>query len=372
MQIAQTMAGFSLAKADDFRRAISKKDNETMLALKQSFLDGAVSKGYKSDHALSVYNHILKFADYGFNKSHSVAYATLTYQMAYLKTYHPDAFYASILNSSAGTSDTKLMGYMDELRTLKIKLMPPNIQTPSTQFIIQDHQLIAPLTLLKGIHPELVLRIQKVRLQGPFADFFDCVTRLYPLDVTLQHHSSLIDAGAYDVFGLPRATLRASLQNAMKNAAIQSTFLDEQTGLLPPTSLPKIPMVEAEDKPFENLEKELDVTGMILSQSVLGNYRQPKNGPVIPTIQESKRTNQVVTTGGLIRTIRVVKTKAGQTMAFVTIYDETDKLELILFPKLYERFGAELERGQLVVVTGTQDLEKNDNFLVDQIRLMKS
>jgi hypothetical protein len=86
MQIAQTMAGFSLAKADDFRRAISKKDNESMLALKQAFLEGAVSKGYKSDHALSVYNHILKFADYGFNKSHSVAYATLTYQMAYLKT----------------------------------------------------------------------------------------------------------------------------------------------------------------------------------------------------------------------------------------------------------------------------------------------
>ena len=372
MQIAQTMAGFSLAKADDFRRAISKKDNESMLALKQSFLDGAVSKGYKSDHALSVYNHILKFADYGFNKSHSVAYATLTYQMAYLKTYHPHAFYAAILNSSAGTSDTKLMGYMDELRTLKIKLMPPNIQTPSIQFTIQENQLIAPLTLLKGIHPDLVLRIQQVRLQGPFVDFFDCVTRLYPLDLTLQHHLSFIDAGAYDGFGLPRATLRASLQNAMKNAAIQSTFLDEQTGLLPPSSLPKIPMVEAEDKPFENLEKELDVTGMILSQSVLGTYRQPKNGPVIPTIQESKRTNQVITTGGLIRTIRVVKTKAGQTMAFVTIYDETDKLELIVFPKLYERIGSQLERGKLVVVTGTQDLEKNDNFLVDQIRFIQS
>jgi DNA polymerase-3 subunit alpha len=264
------------------------------------------------------------------------------------------------------------MGYMDELRTLKIKLMPPNIQTPSIQFTIQDNQLIAPLTLLKGINSELVLRIQQVRLQGPFADFFDCITRLYPLDVTLQHHGSLIDAGAYDSFGFSRATLRASLPNAMKNAAIQSTFLDEQTGLLPPTSLPKIPMVEAVDKPFENLEKELDVTGMILSQSVLGMYRQPKNGPVIPTIQESKRSKQVVTTGGLIRTIRVVKTKAGQTMAFVTIYDETDKLELILFPKLYERIGAELERGQLVVVTGTQDLEKIDNFLVDQIRLMKS
>jgi DNA polymerase-3 subunit alpha len=229
MQIAQTMAGFSLAKADDFRRAISKKDNETMLALKQSFLDGAVSKGYKSDHALSVYNHILKFADYGFNKSHSVAYATLTYQMAYLKTYYPHSFYAAILNSSAGTSDTKLMGYMDELRTLKIKLLPPNIQTPSIQFSIQDNQLIAPLTLLKGIHSELVLRIQQVRRKGPFADFFDCVTRLYPLDLTLQQHLSFIDAGAYDGFSLSRATLRASLQNAMKNAAIQSTFLDESS-----------------------------------------------------------------------------------------------------------------------------------------------
>jgi DNA polymerase-3 subunit alpha len=264
------------------------------------------------------------------------------------------------------------MGYMDELRTLKIKLMPPNIQTPSTQFTIVDNQLIAPLTMLKGIHTDLVLQIQQVRLQGPFADFFDCITRLYPLNLTIQHHLSFIDAGAYDNFGISRATLRASLQNAIKNAAIQSTFLDEQTGLLPPSSLPKMPMVDAEDKPFENLEKELDVTGMILSQSVLGNYRQPKNGPAIPTIQESKRTTQVVTTGGLIRTIRVVKTKAGQTMAFVTIYDETDKLELILFPKLYERIGSQLERGQLVMVTGTQDLEKNDNFLVDQIRFIKS
>ena len=372
MQIAQTMAGFSLAKADDFRRAISKKDNESMLALKQLFLDGAVSKGYKSDHALSVYNHILKFADYGFNKSHSVAYATLTYQMAYLKTYHPHAFYVAILNASAGTSDTKLMGYMDELRTLQIKLMPPNIQTPSTQFSVVDQRLIAPLTLLKGINTDLVTRIHQVRLQGPFVDFFDCVTRLYPLNLTMQHHTNLIDAGAYDSFGLTRAVLRASLPNAMKNAAIQSTFLDEQTGLLPPTSLPKMPMVDAEDKPFENLEKELDVTGMILSQSVLGTYRQPKNGPVIPTIQESKRTNQIVTTGGLIRTIRVVKTKAGQTMAFATIYDETDKLELILFPRLYERIGGQLERGQLVLVTGTLDQEKNDNFLVDQIRFIKS
>lgn len=372
MQIAQTMAGFSLAKADDFRRAISKKDTETMLALKQSFLDGAVAKGYKADHALSVYNHILKFADYGFNKSHSVAYATLTYQMAYLKTYYPHAFYAAILNSSSASSDTKLMAYLDELRQLNIALIPASIQTPSHQFMMVNKNLRAPLTMLKGINTEFVTMVSKVLTAGPFKDFFDCVIRLYPFQVTVNQHLSLIDAGAYDCFGINRATMRASLPNAMKNAAIQATFIDGQTGLLPESSLPKIPLVQAEDAHFENLERELDVTGMILSQSVLGVHRQTKTGQPIITIAEVKQTNQVVTTGGLIRQIRVVKTKAGTMMAFVTIYDETDSLELIIFPKLYEKVGSQLVRGVILIVSGTSDQEKRQNFIVDQTRFIKA
>lgn len=371
MQIAQVMGGFTLAKADDFRRAVSKKDTATMLALKQAFIDGAVGRGYKADHALSVYNHILKFADYGFNKSHSVAYATLTYHMAYLKTYYPLVFYAAILNSSANSADTKLLAYLDELRQLKIQLAPPNIQTPSLQFTIVNTQLIAPLTLLKGIQPDLVKQIIHVRHQGPFHDFFDCVIRLHPLGMTANQHLACIDAGAYDSFHINRATLRASLPNAMKNAAIQATFLDEQTGLLPETSLPKMPLVEATDSHFENLEKELDVTGMILSQSVLGQHRFPKGEAPITTIQETKLSKQSVTTGGLIRQLRVIKTKAGQMMAFATIYDETDSLELIIFPKLYERMGPQLLRGQLVVVSGTLDQEKDHHFLVDQLRMLK-
>jgi len=371
MQIAQVMAGFSLAKADDFRRAISKKDSETMLALKQAFLDGAVSKGYKADHALSVYNHILKFADYGFNKSHSVAYATLTFQMAYLKTYHPHAFYTAILNGSSASSDTKLMAYLDELRQLNIQLSPPNIQTPSHHFLMVGKKINAPLTMLKGINLEFVKITQAALKAGPFKDFFDCVTRLYPYQITLNQHMNLIDAGAYDCFGVNRATLRASLPNAVKNAAIQAAFIDGQTGLLPESSLPKIPLIQAEDSHFENLEKELDVTGMILSQNVLGVHRQNKGGLPISTVQEVKLTKQVVSTGGLIRQLRVVKTKTGSMMAFATMYDETDAIELIIFPKLYERIGGQLTRGQLVIVTGTLDQAKPTNFIVDQIRTLK-
>jgi DNA polymerase-3 subunit alpha len=189
--------------------------------------------------------------------------------------------------------------------------------------------------------------------------------------MTANQHLACIDAGAYDSFHINRATLRASLPNAMKNAAIQATFLDEQTGLLPETSLPKMPLVEATDSHFENLEKELDVTGMILSQSVLGQHRFPKGEAPITTIQETKLSKQSVTTGGLIRQLRVIKTKAGQMMAFATIYDETDSLELIIFPKLYERMGPQLLRGQLVVVSGTLDQEKDHHFLVDQLRMLK-
>lgn len=368
MQIAQTMAGFSLAKADDFRRAISKKDLATMQTLKQSFIEGAISKGYKSDHALSVYNHILKFADYGFNKSHSVAYATLTYQMAYLKTYFPQAFYASILNVSGYNSDSKMMSYLDELKLLNIALTPPSIQQPTSHFVIKDQSLIAPLTMIKGINADIVSKIISVRALGPFNHFFDCVTRLFAVGLTSAHHLALIDAGAYDGFHIPRSTLRASLPNALKQASIHSTFLEGGTSLLPPESLPTLPLIEGKEDALENLEKELETLGMILSQSVIAKVRQQKQGPPILTILEAKKSTQVVHTGGLIRAIRVVKTKAGQTMAFATIYDETDSLELIVFPKLYEKVSSQLVRGQLLVVSGTLDQERNHNFLVDQLK----
>ncbi|MFZ9139823.1 MAG: OB-fold nucleic acid binding domain-containing protein [Bacilli bacterium] len=158
----------------------------------------------------------------------------------------------------------------------------------------------------------------------------------------------------------------------MKNAAIQSTFMDEATGLLPTSSLPKMAYIESQDSAFDNLEKELDVTGMILSQSVMGPYRLDKQNQALITIQEAKKSNQVVMTGGLIRTIRVVKTKAGQTMAFITMYDETDKLDLVIFPKLYEKVGLQLARGQMIIVVGTVDKEKQDSLIVDQIRNVKS
>jgi DNA polymerase-3 subunit alpha len=184
MQIAQKMAGFSLSQADDFRRIISKKDSDAMKNLKENFLHGAVSQGFKSDHALSVFNHIVKFADYGFNKSHSVAYATITYHMAYLKTYYPLYFYQSLLKFTS-SNDTKFLAYFDELRQLKINILSPDITKPYRYFTIAGQSFVAPLTMIKGINDSLLQVIQKVLQSGPFVDFYDAVTRLYPYKITI-------------------------------------------------------------------------------------------------------------------------------------------------------------------------------------------
>ncbi len=374
MQIAQVMAGFSLAKADDFRRAIAKKDNEQMSQLKADFIRGAVSQGYKEDHASSVYNHINKFADYGFNKSHSVAYAVISYQMLYLKTHYPQAFFATLLNQNSISQDEKLSHYLEEIRSLKIPILSPSLSHPTSRFTLQNSSLVAPLSLIKGIHKDLALVIEKEWNQKPFDDFFDFVTRLYGHKLTATQCLALIDAGACDDFHPSRASLRASIPNAMKNAAISSTFLDESLGLLPDTPLPKMSYVIAEDSPLENIERELEVLANFLSQSVLDRFTPPVDFPPLQTIQTiiQQHSSNSIATGGIIKQRRIVQTKSGQTMAFVTLYDETGSLEAIIFPRLFEQVSASLERGRIVMITGKKDAEKANTLLVDQLKDVQS
>ncbi len=370
MQIAEKMAGFSLSKADDFRRAISKKDAIKMQELKATFLRGSVSQGYKEDHALSVFNHIVKFADYGFNKSHSVAYAVISYQMLYLKTYYPHAFYAALLNQTSGSSDSKLSQYLEEIRTLKFPIKPPSLLYPTSRFMIYKGTLIAPLTLIKGMSRDLVKTIEKEFHRLPFVDLFDFVTRLYNHKLTAQMCLNLIDAGAMDGFNRTRASLRATIPNAMKNASVASTFIDEALGLLPPDSLPKMPYIDADDHPLENIERELDVLENFLSQSVIQRFPAPADFPPLQSITLVTQTSSssILATGGIIKQRRIIQTKTGQTMAFMTLYDETGSLECIIFPRLYEMISGLLERGRIVAVTGKKDAEKQNTLLVDQLK----
>lgn len=374
MQIAQVMAGFSLAKADDFRRAVAKKDGDQMAQLKADFIRGAISQGYKEDHATSVYNHINKFADYGFNKSHSVAYAVLSYQMLYLKTHYPHAFFATLLNQNSISQDEKLSQYLDEIRSLKIPIQSPSLAHPTSRFTLKKGALVAPLSLIKGIHRDVAKAIEKEWTLRPFEDFFDFVTRLYGHKISAAQCLALIDAGACDTFHASRASLRASIPNAMKNATIASTFLDDSLGLLPDAPLPKMSYVIAEDSPLENIERELEVLENFLSQSVLARFTPPQDFPPLQTIRMviHQSGSSLLATGGIIKQRRIVQTKSGQTMAFVTLYDETGSLEAIVFPRLFETVSASLERGRIVMVTGRKDAEKPNTLLIDQLKDVQS
>jgi DNA polymerase-3 subunit alpha len=369
MQIAQKMAGFSLSKADDFRRVISKKDGDAMKSLKDSFLHGAIGKGFKSDHALSVFNHIVKFADYGFNKSHSVAYAMITYQMAYLKANYPLYFYQSLLRYTS-SNDPKFLMYLDELRQLKITMLSPDITKPYRFFTVDQQGLRAPLTLIKGITDSTLQVIQTVLQAGPFSDFYDAVTRLYPYKITIPQLTALIDGGAFLSLHSSRATLRASLPNAIKNAAIQATFIDESTGLIPEGMLPKMPMIHAIDSHQENVEKEIDVLGFVLSTSILGTSSDHVGLTPRLLIKDVKQSSGLSTTGGIIQSFKQVKTKAGQPMAFVTLFDESDSIECVIFPKLFATLSASLIKGEIVVVSGQVDKEKKGSLLLEFIKVI--
>ncbi|HPK67715.1 MAG TPA: DNA polymerase III subunit alpha, partial [Bacilli bacterium] len=216
-QIVRKMADFSYGQADVFRRAISKKDSAQLSSLEQNFVAGAIKNGYSHSEAKSVFDLIYKFADYGFNRSHSLCYAVLACQMAYLKTYYTPEFYAAILGSSSGSNDTKFNETLNEVRKMGIKILNPDINRSGQTFIVKDGALIFPLFAVKGILGALVDAIIKERNNGgPFTDFFDFVARMIAYKINQNQIGKLIDAGAFDNFAISRSSLRATINSALR------------------------------------------------------------------------------------------------------------------------------------------------------------
>jgi len=370
MQIAERMAGFSLAEADLFRRAVAKKDAEKLGELQEHFVEGAIRKGYSRGHAVSVFNHIYKFADYGFNKSHSVAYAVLACQMAYLKVYYPQEFFAAVLEMTSAISDDKFGQYLAEMTELKIGIVAPDVNHAGLVFDVQGKKLLVPLTAIRGISGDLVRRVIEERDQGPFTSFYDFIKRMYRHKITAKQLEHMIDAGAFDNLHKSRASLRASINNGLQNAAIHGKNGDTVT-LVDTTFIPQAKMVSAPDDPIDNVDRELAVLGMVLSASPFKHKKQLLRNYRYIAIQEAKETSGQVTIAGIIRTLRTVKTKAGQPMAFLTIFDDTGDIEVVVFPRPYADVATQLARHRLLLLTGRHESEKGHNFIADKITVIE-
>ncbi len=347
MQIASKMAGFTLGEADSFRRAVSKKDSKKLEALRSSFVNGAIKKGYKEQEATDVFNLIDKFANYGFNRSHSVVYAIFTCRMAYLKAHYPEEFYASILSNA---STTEFNNTIAEMKALKIKVKCPDINKSGVTFKLEGKDILFPLSSVRGISGVTVTNILTERQAGPFQDLFDFVVRMQKYRFSDAQLMNLIDAGAFDSIEPSRASLRINVPNALSYAG---ALIDDQ-GLvaIDPSFLPKPVITKTDDDFMDNLNREFNALGLMVSGSPLDAYASEiKNLKAIKLDQIDSTTGDIKVVG-IVKNVKKITTKKKQQMAFVTIYDDTCEKELTVFADAFERSSSVLKKNNIVVVDG--------------------
>ena len=339
MQILVKMAKFTFAEADLFRRAMSKKKESIILSEKEHFIKSAISNGYSEAIANKTFERILKFASYGFNKSHSVSYALIGYQMAYLKVHYKEYFIANLLNMSIGNIN-KTNEYLTLAKKEDIFLLKPSINESNLNYTIEDKKLRLPLSIIKNVGTLAEEEIISKRTE-PFKDFFEFVAKCYSKNVNKKVIENLIYAGVFDSFNYNHKTLIDNLDNAIRYSELYNN-LD--------SSLIEKPILESSDEftPQELQEQELEVYGFYISNHPASKY-QGKDITKLDKID--KKFNTFVKSIVIIDNIRAIKTKKGDNMAFIKASDETSKVELVVFASVYNSIK-DIKKNDLVEVMG--------------------
>lgn len=368
-QIASTMAGLSPAEADSFRRAISKKDKAKLASLGEEFISGSMKKGHSKAVSEAVFNDILKFADYGFNRSHSVVYAVLTCRMAWLKAHYPLEFYTALLETGLSANDSKFADNVSEMKAMGIKILPPDINLSGKSFVALDNALIFPLTSISGISDLVAENIINERKNGTFKDFFDFVTRLFTDKITENQIIKLINSGAFDHLYPSRACMRISTKAALQYAELVHDDNGQLnigiSGITPPE------MMKDHDDPIENLDLEYDTIGIMLSDNILEYKKDLLAAKKVTPISETVDMNYA-TIAGIVKAVKVIKTKKASSMAFVKVFDQTGDIEVTIFPKLFEEKANLLEKNNILVISGRFDVRDDErSFSANTVELLE-
>jgi len=365
MQVAQKMAGFSLARADVLRKAMSKKNAKELAKLQEEFLSGCKAKGYSDGLGIELFNLIAKFANYGFNKSHSVAYAMISYQMAYLKANHPEQFFAALLSSVIG-SETKTAEYVNECRSRNVGLLAPSVNRSEAGYVLEDGWIRFPLTVIKGVGMAACREILNERSTGLFLDYYDFIARIMARRFNRKTIEALIDAGALDDFAMTRKSMLASLDEAITYAdLVRIDTLGQSRIDLDLVSRP-IPISVA-DLPQERNERERDVFGFYFSSHPILLYKQ-KSGYKCTPIVGSTSLNSNVRFAAMVERVKTHRTKTGQMMAFVSVSDESAFLDVVVMPTLLDRTQEIWVKGALVEIDGR--IEQENSCMVKNVKLL--
>ncbi len=345
MQIATAVGGLSLSQADSLRKAMSKKKQKEMDSYKETFIQGALKNHCTYKQASSLFDTMAQFASYGFNKSHSYAYALIAYQMAYLKANYPLYFYQSLFDSVIG-SEIKTSQYMQECRHRKLMILPPHVNMSKERYHIEDKALRMPLQIIKGIGHTIYPLILKEREKGTFVDFIDFVVRMNAAKLGESSMRILIDAGALDGWGLNRASMHENLGKVLVYADLVKTEIQGQISFdFSVVSKPNL--MKLKENPLERAKKEFRVYGFYLSEHPVQRLRQNQYPRCIPLSQCESREGYLEVIGRILN-FRSHKTKQGDPMAFVSIEDESGKLDLVIMPSLYEKVKDQLQKDRIV------------------------
>jgi len=375
MKIAGVLANYSMAEADDLRKAMGKKIAEIMAAHRQRFIQGAVANGVTPEKAASIFDLMEKFGGYGFNKSHSAAYALIAYQTAYLKAHFPVEFLAALLTSEMGSID-HVVKFVAECRSHDIPVLPPDINRSFKEFTVDGNRIRFGLVAVKNVGEGAIDAMIDTRRERPFASLFDFCERVDLKKINKRVIESLIKCGAFDSTGQRRSQMMGVLELALDYAQrVQKERCGPQLGLFDgaecpqPVNLPVMPDIDEWDE-RQKLAFEKESLGFYLSGHPLTRYEDLLNKFTTADALSIKESpdGAAVRIGGLVRGMKTIKTKKGELMGFVTIEDMNGALEVIVFSRVYATSSDLLTEDCAVLIQGqVQKDEQSVKLIADTL-----
>lgn len=363
MQIARALAGFTLGQADLMRRAMGKKKPEIIMAQRENFLTGCAANGIESALAAKIFELLAKFADYGFNKSHSAAYALIAWQTAYLKAHFPVEFMAAML-SSVMDSD-RVGGYVELARRMGIEILPPDVNASGAHFEVEGEAIRFALSAIKNLGEDSMSSVVKERERsGKFTTLVDFCSRIDWKNFTKRGLENLIKAGAFDSIDSRRTALLASVDLAISEATIKQRDRDSRQGsLFGEMDMPAAYAVpDVPEKPrIEILGDEKEAFGFYMSGHPLDEFADKLAG--LFQIDRIKRgdvpNGRRVRIGGIIDSVRQVTTRTGEMMAFLVLEDFHGRIRVTVFAKIFDRRTKVIREDAVVVVNGRVDISSD-------------
>ncbi len=357
MQIAQVLANYTLGAADMLRRAMGKKKPEEMAMQREIFTKGATERGVDEQVATHIFDLMEKFAGYGFNKSHSAAYALVAYQTAWLKAHYPAAFMAAVMSSDMDNTD-KVVTFIDECAHMKLKVLPPSINRSLYHFTVSDETtIIYGLGAIKGVGESAIDCITEERmLKGTYSDLFSFCQRLDLRKVNRRVLEALIKSGGFDDWQVERAVLTASLEKALKVA--EKEHQNQSSGQFDLFSLLEDNASEQNYnscKPWseaQRLEGEREVLGFYLTGHPADQYRREFGDFIVPISQLNPSMQKKANICAQVSGIRKIITKRGKKLVIIGMDDSTSRMDVVVFGEIFEQFTDPLATGDMLVVEG--------------------